>query len=159
MNSIDFKGRSANEYDRSVREAWEKIMIASPVDDGAVRSVVMESWFRCQGHGVDPSLKAAPICISGDKLEHLRARNRDVCEAASECVAPLVPLLSDLRAALVTTDAYGTVLTAGGDPHAMGPLAGVHLLPGASWDESRAGTNAIGTALSLNAQIQIHAQE
>jgi hypothetical protein len=64
----------------------------------------MESWIRSRDRGVDPSLKAALICASGDKLEYLCRKNRDICEAASDCVAPLAPLFSDLQAALVTTD-------------------------------------------------------
>jgi transcriptional regulator of acetoin/glycerol metabolism len=159
MMNNDLKGLSVKEYDRSVRETWEKLMTASPVGDGPVRNVVMESWIRSRDRGVDPSLKAAPIGASGDRLEYLRETNRDICEAASDCVAPLAPLFSDLRAALVTTDPHGTVLTAHGDPRAMDMLSTVHLLPGGCWDESGAGTNAIGTALSLNAQTQIHAQE
>jgi len=104
MMNNDLKGFSAKEYDRSVRETWEKLVTASPVGDGLVRDVVMESWIRSRDRGVDPSLKAALICASGDKLEYLRRKNRDICEAASDCVAPLAPLFSDLRAALVTTD-------------------------------------------------------
>jgi hypothetical protein len=46
MMNNDLKGLSVKEYDRSVRETWEKLVTESPVSDGLVRDVVMESWIR-----------------------------------------------------------------------------------------------------------------
>jgi transcriptional regulator of acetoin/glycerol metabolism len=67
--------------------------------------------------------------------------------------------LGESRNIIVLTDSAGTVISVCG--HRVVREAGedIHLVPGSLWDESKIGTNAIGTAIALKHPIQVHALE
>ncbi|MDP3872569.1 MAG: EAL domain-containing protein [Methyloversatilis sp.] len=60
---------------------------------------------------------------------------------------------------MILTDPEGTILDVEGDPHLREAVERVRLVPGANWNESASGTNAIGTALALGQPMQVHASE
>ena len=60
---------------------------------------------------------------------------------------------------LYTLSADGTLLWVEGDPVARGKAEKMNFAPGADWSERGAGTNAPGTALALDREIQIRGSE
>jgi transcriptional regulator of acetoin/glycerol metabolism len=60
---------------------------------------------------------------------------------------------------MLVTDREGTILESAGDPHILERVTETRLIPGCNWHERSCGTNAIGTALSLNGPVQIHGAE
>src|SRR5581483_3379887 len=59
----------------------------------------------------------------------------------------------------VLSDPHGVLLWASGDPAALAGAAGSGFLPGHLCSEEAVGTNAVGTAIALDAPVQIFADE
>lgn len=129
---------------------------ADALESNAVRPVVAQSWRRSLAKGVDPDLGGARPAV------------RDV--AGLRDSHPLAAALPIIRRLLVddavesgvvvaVTAADGTLLWVEGDPVARGRAEKMNFVPGADWSERGAGTNAPGTALTLDREVQIHGSE
>lgn len=123
-----------------------------------LRGVIVDSWKRCSAAGVDVLGGLAPMAFGGDEAGERWARSP---LAAAEGV--LRSLLDDVRAegeqVLLVCDADGTLLWIDGDDGMIDQATGVHLVRGARWSESAAGTNAMGTALALDHSLQVFSAE
>lgn len=124
------------------------------LDTTPIRRLVAESWQRSLATGVDPDLGAAHAAGAAVGLQALRAAH------------PLASALPVIRRLLIDdavasgvmvaiTAADGTLLWVEGDPVALRKAERMNFVPGADWSESRAGTNAPGTALALDRELQI----
>ncbi len=125
---------------------------------GRVRPVVLDSWRRCAGSGVDPDGSAPPVDLLDDDLlayreAHPLARVMPVIRRL------LVEDAVDDRMIVAVTDAAGRMLWVEGDPRLRSRAAVMHFVEGARWSEDVAGTNAPGTALALDHSVQIHGSE
>lgn len=145
----------------SRRTAYE-LFVAGEVDgsflaSAQVRPVVAKSWQRSLAKGVDPDRSVEPTPV-GVELARLREAH------------PLAPALPVIRRLLVddavgsgvvvaVTAADGTLLWVEGDRTACRRAAAMNFVPGADWSERGAGTNAPGTALALDAELQIRGDE
>ncbi|GAY14951.1 transcriptional regulator [Mycobacterium sp. shizuoka-1] len=116
-----------------------------------------KSWQRSLAKGVDPDGAAQPSPV-GEELARLRQTH------------PLAPALPVIRRLLVedaagtgvvvaVTGADGTLLWVEGDRSACRRAEAMNFVPGADWSERGAGTNAPGTALALDAELQILGSE
>lgn len=150
---------SRPEYDRKVQATWEQFLKDGGAPPDALRCLVEDSWRRCVGANVDPSISQAPSPLGAFGVSELRDQNRDLIEASKPVMQLASDFLSETGTVMVLTDQRGVVLDVEGDWAAMAPAEKVHLLPGASWNEAECGTNAIGTALSSGQPVQIHSQE
>ncbi|KXP00147.1 GAF domain-containing protein [Tsukamurella pseudospumae] len=128
------------------------------VDDAALRAshlrrLIAESWQRSRAGGVNPD-GGAPS--GSEALDALRARNP---------LAGVMPVIRHLLvdgsagAMVAVADRDGTLLWVEGDGAAVRRAAAMNFAPGADWSESAAGTNAPGTALALDAEVQIAGSE
>lgn len=148
---------------RAVASAGAAARLHSMFVDGAVdeaalrtsqlRRLIAESWQRSRAGGVNPDGEAP----SGhEALDALRARN------PLSGVMPVVRklLLDDSAGAMVAVaDRDGTLLWVEGDGAALRSASAMNFAPGADWSESSAGTNAPGTALALDTEVQIAGSE
>jgi sigma-54 dependent transcriptional regulator, acetoin dehydrogenase operon transcriptional activator AcoR len=150
---------SRPEHDKKVQETWEHFLKDGGCSPDALRCLVEDSWRRCVGANVDPSIGQAPSPLGEDGVSELRHQNRGLIEACKPVMMLASDFLSETGTVMVLTDQRGVVLDVEGDWAAMAPAEKVHLLPGANWNEAQCGTNAIGTALSLGQPVQIHSQE
>ncbi|MFZ5780236.1 MAG: sigma-54-dependent Fis family transcriptional regulator [Pseudomonadota bacterium] len=159
MKDIPLAQLCSKDYIRTVGRVWERFVTDRPVDDDAVRDVVIESWRRCRQNGVNPATKSAPLRVNGPDVDRFQLRNAPFYDAVRACVPPIVPHLMGSRTILITSDPDGTLLSVDGDPHLTDRLAADHIVPGAAWHECSSGTNAVGTALALGRSLHIHAEE
>ncbi|WP_096301449.1 helix-turn-helix domain-containing protein [Jatrophihabitans sp. GAS493] len=132
------------------------------LETGAVprwmRSVVAQSWLRSAAAGVDAETNLAPVGLGRDDLETYRSTHQ---------LSLVFPLLYDVlgraaedcEAVMAVGDAQGQLLWVCGRPAMLREAERIHFAEGAIWDEVHAGTNAPGTALRLDAAVQIHAGE
>jgi hypothetical protein len=124
----------------------------------AVRTMVAESWIRSAAAGVNPDTNLAPVLLAEDDLVEYRAAHP---------LARVFPLLYDVlgRTAMdcdcvmAVGDADGRLLWVSGPTPVLRRVGAINFVEGAAWDEHHAGTNAPGTALHLDAAVQIHATE
>ena len=152
-------GAPGADHTRQLRAAHERLVTCSGVPpDAAVRSVVLDSWRRSLGSGIDPDGALPPVDLVDDDLLAYRAAH------------PLAPVMPVIRRLLVedaevdqmivaVTDAGGRMLWVEGDPRLRSLAAGMHFVEGARWGEDIAGTNAPGTALALDHAVQIYGSE
>jgi transcriptional regulator of acetoin/glycerol metabolism len=145
--------------ERAVMNAWERFLSGDDLPDNAVRRMVEDSWRRCLDTGVSPGQCSAPVVVDEDGMRSLQQRHRDLIEAAKPVMAHARDFLSESGTMMILTDPNGVILWVEGDPGAKYDGHDVRLIPGALWDESASGTNAIGTALASGQPIQICAAE
>lgn len=121
-----------------------------------VRPVVASSWQRSLDTGVDPEFPVQ----SAPEVELARLR-------AAHPLAPALPVIRrlliddavDSGVVVAVTAADGTLLWVEGDRQACRRAESMNFVPGADWSERGAGTNAPGTALALDAELQIRGDE
>jgi len=146
----------------SLRAVYD-LFVAGEVDSSelassAVRPVVADSWRRSLAKGVDPDSRGA----SSSEVSLLLARRRDTHPLAS--ALPVIRRLlvddaADSGVVVAITAADGTLLWVEGDPAACRRAEAMNFVPGADWSERRVGTNAPGTALALDREMQIVSSE
>jgi hypothetical protein len=123
-----------------------------------VRELVAESWFRSAAAGIDAEHDLPPIEFERSALAEYREAHP---------LSQVFPLLYDVlgRSAedcdslMAISDAEGRLLWVSGNPEILRRAERINFVEGAAWDEAHAGTNAPGTALLLDAAVQIHAAE
>lgn len=147
---------------RALREVHD-LFVAGQVDSSyldstAIRPIVAESWRRSLAKGVNPDGEGASS--SAITLELARMRDRHPLAAALPVIRRL--LIDDAThsgVVVAITAADGTLLWVEGDPKAIGKVESMNFVPGADWSERRVGTNAPGTALALDRELQIRSSE
>jgi GAF domain len=126
----------------------------SPPD--VLRAVVSSSWTRATAAGVDPD-GFAPAVLDDRQTARALASN-----PAAAHLGEIERLLGGALGAgsfAVLSDPDGVLLWASGDPAALAGAAGSGFLPGHLCSEEAVGTNAVGTAIALDAPVQIFAAE
>ena len=131
---------------------------ASYLDSLPLRRVVAESWERSLATGVDPDLGGVKGTSALLTLEQLRATH-PLASALPVIRRLLVEDASDAGVVVAVTAADGTLLWVEGDPSACKRAQAMNFVPGADWSERSAGTNAPGTALALDRELQIRGSE
>jgi sigma-54 dependent transcriptional regulator, acetoin dehydrogenase operon transcriptional activator AcoR len=142
----------------AVMSAWERLLRGERSTD-VVRRVVDDSWHRCLDARVDPAVRRAPPPLGEDRLVELRNDNDQLVVASLPLIEQGRDFLSQTETVMLLTDRGGTILQSAGDPRILEQVNEVRLIPGCNWREVSCGTNAIGTALSLEAPVQIHGAE
>jgi uncharacterized protein YndB with AHSA1/START domain len=130
---------------------------ASSLNSTPLRRVVAESWQRSLARGIDPNRGGAE-----SELAQSVARMRAAHPLASALPVIRRLLVEDARSSgvmVAITAADGTLLWVEGDPAACQKAEAMNFVPGADWSERGAGTNAPGTALALDAEVQIRGTE
>ncbi|SFF23944.1 GAF domain-containing protein [Blastococcus tunisiensis] len=151
-------GRPGPDHIRRLRAAHERLITGCGLPDDTVRSVIVDSWRRSLGSGVDPDGVAPPVELVDDELLTYRAAHP---------LAPVMPVIrrllvedaEDDRMIVAVTDASGRMLWVEGDHRLRSRAAGIHFVEGARWGEDIAGTNAMGTALAVDHSVQIYGSE
>jgi hypothetical protein len=122
-----------------------------------LRDVVAESWQRSADANVDPDADP-PVTLTGADLEGYRAEH-----PLAVTIAVLRELLAgtaeDGRHLWAVSDTSGRLLWVEGHRSARNRAERMNFVEGALWDESHAGTNAPGTALAVDHEVQIFATE
>jgi len=152
-------GRVSARLSSSSLRAVHELFVAGQLDldSTPLRRVVAESWRRSLATGVDPDL-GGPQQAAIVALDRMRA---------SHPLAPALPVIrrllvndaSDAGVVVAVTAADGTLLWVEGDLKACRKAERMNFVPGADWSERGAGTNAPGTALALDAELQIRGTE
>lgn len=130
---------------------------AASLDATPVRRVIVESWQRSLATGVDPDLGTRAAAAAAALAE---LRN-------THPLAPTLPLIRrllvddavDSGVLVAITAADGTLLWVEGDPGARRKAEAMNFVAGSDWSERAAGTNAPGTALALDRELQILGSE
>jgi hypothetical protein len=143
----------------SLRTVHE-LFVAGQLDLDAtpLRSIVADSWRRSLATGVDPDSGAAHAAPVDVALEEMRAAH-PLTSALPIIRRLLIDDAADAGVVVAVTAADGTLLWVEGDREACRKAEAMNFVPGADWSERAAGTNAPGTALALDTELQIRGSE
>ncbi|MEW9672740.1 sigma-54-dependent Fis family transcriptional regulator [Ammoniphilus sp. 3BR4] len=140
-------------------DAWEQF-ITGKHPKPEIRPLMLESWQRCLTQGVHPIESKAPIIKPNFVLEDYLSQHS---VPTTVDVNPLINKLKDVAIdsghMVVFSNSNGEILSLDGDVSIRTQAQEMNFLPGASWLEQHAGTNAIGTALITGKPIQVFAGE
>ena len=131
---------------------------ASHLDSTPLRPVVADSWRRSLATGVDPDGGGAQAASVAAALDDMRAAH-PLASALPIIRRLLIEDAADAGVVVAVTAADGTLLWVEGDRNAIRKAEAMNFVPGADWSERGAGTNAPGTALALDTELQIRGSE
>ena len=131
---------------------------ASYLDSTPLRRVVAKSWQRSLAEGVDPDRGGAQPSSVACGVTSLREKH-PLAGTLPVIRRLLVDDAADSGVVVAVSAADGTLLWVEGDRNACRRAEAMNFVPGADWSEKGAGTNAPGTALALNRELQIRGSE
>ena len=142
----------------STLRAAQEVFLAGDGAPPGLRDMVADSWERSVAAGVDPDHGVAPMQLTDGELADHRERHP---------LATVLPLIRDLLGPvtddgghlMAVSDAAGRLLWVEGAAGVRRQAERMNFVAGAAWDERSAGTNAPGTALAVQAPVQIFAAE
>jgi transcriptional regulator of acetoin/glycerol metabolism len=123
------------------------------------RAIVQDSHRRSRHFGLDPAQPVSRELLTARSLADLREQQERFLRYARPALDRLLPQLAPYGYVALLADPHGNILHSAGDPEFLKKADRVCLKPGANWQESERGTNAIGTAIALRAPVRIHAAE
>jgi PAS domain S-box-containing protein len=121
-------------------------------DRASLRAVVVQSWQRSAGVGLERDATPVFRQVSSDELQRRQAANRLLLDLAIPHLQWLTEWFRERPHVVYVTDADGVVLHSEGDAAA---IARYHLAPGYDWSEQAMGTNGAGTALASAAPVAV----
>ena len=144
-------------YARVLAAVREATLSGSPAPVPA-RDVVAESWQRCLRAGVDPDRQDPTIVFDHRLVGEIRAAH-PLAQVLPLLRSTLVGVADEAMHVMVVTDAVGNVLWMDGRTDVRRLAERISFVEGVRWSEDSVGTNAIGTAIAVDAPVQIHAAE
>jgi GAF domain len=142
---------------RALRELYDAVL-SGDAGAAAPRALVSESWRRSLAARVDPERHGPPVAYRTDDLDGVRAAH-PLGAVLPLLRSTLVSIADEAVHIMVVTDADGTILWREGARSLLHSADAVGLAPGTRWSEEAVGTNAMGTALAVNAPVSIHSAE
>lgn len=141
-------------------EQWQRFCAGEEIVTSAggikFRDFVLDSWLRSRHYGVDP-YRVEPKRVSSKGLQSILASHSELIRIGLPVIENLYSIIEGSRSIIILSDEKGIILTSVGDAEALeGNLA---YECGVEYSEKTVGTNGVGTALYLDAPVQIWAEE
>jgi len=147
---------------RCVRSLWERFHagLTEPAEvQNKYHKLLLEEWQRCSSLGVDVAMTRARR-LSDEELAARIQAGRLLLETSVPLIDDVGRFLSEVPGLMLLTDTSGSVMHIKGTP-AVQEYAATHsgIVVGSRWDETAAGTNGMGTALSTKQPVHVFAAE
>ncbi|MCY0879602.1 MAG: sigma-54-dependent Fis family transcriptional regulator [Firmicutes bacterium] len=142
---------------KDTEDAWQQFVVWENIPPHG-RPFVLDSWRRCQAEHIPPHLAAAQRLVKESLVDELWD-NHPLHDALAPYFQTLTDTMHPSRHLVVFTDASGLILRIVGESFVRQAAEKMNFVPGSNWQESQAGTNAIGTSLQLGTPVQIFAAE
>ena len=139
--------------------AWDRYVNCGELPKNSIRKIVSDSWARCLEDGVDPSSSKTRLSVNDKTYKTLLKDNAQLVEAAKPVMEHARNLLAGSGSMMILADKNGICLHVEGDRKTVEDGHDIRLAVRANWSERAAGTNAIGTVLSVGMPIQINTTE
>ncbi|WP_421302341.1 sigma-54-dependent Fis family transcriptional regulator [Aeromonas veronii] len=119
-------------------------------------SPIERSWQRCLHQGLSRRQSAELDLLPQGELSARQEQHRVLIASFQRFVLPLFgQLLAGRPCRLLLCDGEGAILAASGDEGFARHAERIFLRSGARWGEASKGTNAIGTALAEQSEVQV----
>ena len=147
-------------HDQRLQEARHRFFARGEVPAGLIEPTIIQSWERCHRGGLAEHLGEAGEAVATQAaLRDALEQNRVLLMHAQSIMEHVFEQIRHSGSMVVLADADGMLLQCVGDAEFVDRAHRVALLPGASWEESCRGTNAIGTALIEEAPVEVFGGE
>lgn len=124
--------------------------------ESPMSSPIQRSWQRCLHQGLSRQQSAELDLLPQGELSARLEASRELIACFQRFVLPLfAQLLAGRPCRLLLCDAEGAILAASGDEGFARHAERIFLRSGARWGEASKGTNAIGTALAEQSEVQV----
>jgi transcriptional regulator of acetoin/glycerol metabolism len=143
-----------------LREARRQLMNRGSVPPDLIQPELARSWLRSWEAGLQPygRMPGAPHA-SGAQLARALELQRELVAHARPVMEFVFDQTRDTDSMVILAGTDGMLLHAFGDLQFVNRAERVALRPGATWHEQYRGTNAIGTALTDDRAVVVHADE
>lgn len=147
---------------RCVRSLWERFHagLTEPAEvQNTYQKLLLEEWQRCSSLGVDVAMTRARR-LSDEELSARFQAGQLLLEASIPLIDDVGRFLNEVPGLMLLTDTSGSVMHIKGAPSVQ-ENAATHsgIVVGSRWDETAAGTNGMGTALSTKQPVHVFAAE
>lgn len=142
---------------RALHEVYDAVL-SGVTGRASPRSLVFESWRRSLAAHVNPDGHGPPVTYRSGDLDGVRSAH-PLGAVLPLLRSTLVSIADEAVHIMVVTDADGTILWREGAHSLLRAADAVGLAPGMRWSEEAIGTNAMGTALAVDAPVSIHSAE
>ncbi|WP_083705000.1 sigma-54-dependent Fis family transcriptional regulator [Motiliproteus sp. MSK22-1] len=126
---------------------------------GLLRREIETSWNRCLQQGLRLDQKLELPLLARDELREVRERNNRLISGSVPEMEALCRHFGKRDCIVMLADANATILKTLGESQFSDKASRYSLLPGSSWQESRAGTNAFGTVLKQGKPLMVRGGE
>lgn len=145
---------------RLLRQARRQLMSSGSLPPDMILPELSRSWLRSWNAGLLPCGRSPGVPhASAAQLARALEHQRELVAHARPVMEFLFDQTRDTDSMVVLAGADGMLLHASGDPRFVDRAERVALRPGATWHEQYRGTNAIGTALTDDRALVVHADE
>lgn len=144
---------------RERSQAWEAFINSGEIKNGIISPSIAESWLKCANTGVNPTNGKGQIVLEYGVLSQLIEKNDIMIRAAKPFMQDIYKFFKGSSFIVVLTDAKGHILEIFGDYDRLENAKRLNFLPGAIWQESVVGTNAIAMVLDTGLPIQVSGPE
>ena len=142
-----------------LREARRQLMNRGSLPADLIQPELARSWLRSWESGLQPCgrLPGAPHA-SGAQLARALELQQELVAHAWPVMEFVFEQIQGTDSMIVLAGSDGMLLHAAGDLQFVNRAERVALRPGATWHEQYRGTNAIGTALTDDCAVIVHAR-
>lgn len=150
-------------YQKKIVRSWHTfVRHDTPIDThskGLVRNIIYESWQRSRKYKVNP-LEVKSKVLSSKELDQKMIQKKALIDAAHSYMLNLYSFVKGSSFVVILTDEEGYIIEMIGDEDMIqARIKSSNLVLGSNRSEEYAGTNAIGTALAIEAPIQVWGEE
>ncbi len=149
----------SKDYQGRIEKAWEQFHSGVDVKEEMLSPVILESWFRSRQFEINADMSQAPEAEENS----LPDAEQDLYSVLRAAALPVIKnarsILDDNRLLMILTSAEGMIIEREGSSQSIKTADSQQLIVGSRWAESSCGTNAVGTAISLQRPTQIVAHE
>jgi len=121
--------------------------------------IIKKSHDRSKAFGIDPQSQYPKYILDGLEFQHSLEENKELLEIAEPIISQLLEIVEKNGFVIVLTDSEACILKIVGGKKTLKEASDINMVEGASMNENSIGTNAMGTAISENASVQITAKE
>lgn len=121
--------------------------------------IIKKSFERSIKYGVKKGQVLPKRVLSEEEIKQTIKKNSEFIKTASTFIDIMYDFLIGSGFFIVLTDSSGCILSIKGDKEILEAAREVNMYPGFCMDEKSIGTNAIGTAITEDAPIQVSASE
>lgn len=121
--------------------------------------IIKRSHDRSKAFGIDPERQYPKHIIDGVEFQHQLDASKNLLEISEPIILQLLETVKKNGFVIVLTDSEGCILKIIGGKNTMKAARDLNMIEGAFMSEKSIGTNAMGTAISEDASVQITAKE